>query len=348
MIAKSVQELCKLLGIEHIRCTPYHSRGNPSVERVNQTIVTKLATYLEDNRLDQQKWTSILPMITYSINTTPHETTNFSPFELTYGFKPSLALDTLRSTTVTDTYIQGLKDRLTIINREALINTNEPIKQCINNTSTDPEANQSNVESQDNLRHWGQTKLSGDEKDIHQKDQTSQGRFMAKIRHTFQPSGGVGRLLRISANNSDNRIIAYADVATVIVWAKTQDALKRKIHRIMRRVMDWGESVKLNFGPDKTELMYYRQVKDKHRHLTSYQLSGDTAVTTTRQKLATRGNSDQPFTITIDGHMVTEKQYTRILGVYINNRLTWENHLDEAKQNAEKKWHMMATACANK
>lgn len=125
MISKAVKETCKLIGTQHVRCTPYHSRGNPCVERVNRTIVQKMSLYIAENNKQEKDWPTALQLIVYAINTTRHQSTGYTPFELIYGFNPTVALETLNRTNVVDILAQNIQFKLSITQRDALLNTRE-------------------------------------------------------------------------------------------------------------------------------------------------------------------------------------------------------------------------------
>ena len=113
-----VKELCKITGMTKSRTTPYHPMGNPIPERFNRTLLDMLGTLEPDKKSD---WKKYLPSLTYAYNCTKHETTKISPYELMFGRKPRLPIDSLFDTPVqqqtnqtTKQYIEGLKQRMKI------------------------------------------------------------------------------------------------------------------------------------------------------------------------------------------------------------------------------------------
>lgn len=160
-------------------------------------------------------------------------------------------------------------------------------------------------------------------------------------------------LLMIANENTDTRIIAYADDATLIVWARTQELLQSKIKRALKRVLDWGASVKLSFGPEKTELLYFDQIRHRCIDAINNQYSNsdntDDLHQHKRRKLNLKNKSKtNPFSINVDGHIITESKLVRILGFYINNTLTWRDHIEIAIKKANAKWQLLSPACSNK
>ena len=96
---KTVNQLCKSKGINHIFCSVGNHRGCRLVERTIQTIKRKLRNLqLEDNPPDIQ---TALVMIIEDIQLTKNSVTGKVPLEIHFGRKPnsdlSLATDNLKS-----------------------------------------------------------------------------------------------------------------------------------------------------------------------------------------------------------------------------------------------------------
>ena len=101
-------ELAKLLGIEHRLTTPYHPQvgvynyslkltlnavvfqANGLVERFNQTIQTMLVKFIDDKK---DCWEDYLDTCIYAYNTSKHESSKFTPFELMFARKAILPID---------------------------------------------------------------------------------------------------------------------------------------------------------------------------------------------------------------------------------------------------------------
>jgi hypothetical protein len=83
-------EMAKLLGIKRIFTTPYHPQANGLDERFNGTLQGMLVKFIKDKR---DQWDELLDTCVYAYNTSVHESTAFSPFELMFGRKPILPID---------------------------------------------------------------------------------------------------------------------------------------------------------------------------------------------------------------------------------------------------------------
>ena len=87
--SKIVAELCRLYKIRKLRSSPYHAEGNGAVERENRSIKELLRSYTLDSQAD---WDQRIPSIINARNTTRHESTGQTPFEMVYG-RPFLATE---------------------------------------------------------------------------------------------------------------------------------------------------------------------------------------------------------------------------------------------------------------
>ncbi|UYV70964.1 K02A2.6-like, partial [Cordylochernes scorpioides] len=69
--------------VQHTYSTPYHPQSNGLCEKMNDTILTKLRTNLQEN--PRLKWSSLLAKIVKDYYSTPHDVTGFSPNFLLFG-----------------------------------------------------------------------------------------------------------------------------------------------------------------------------------------------------------------------------------------------------------------------
>ena len=86
------QEVCKLLGIEKTRTSPYRPQSDGMVERWNRTIQQMLKSFINDNRND---WDDHLPYLCMAYRATPHESTGCSPNLMMFGQENNLPIDVM-------------------------------------------------------------------------------------------------------------------------------------------------------------------------------------------------------------------------------------------------------------
>ncbi|XP_039883140.1 uncharacterized protein K02A2.6-like [Simochromis diagramma] len=87
--SKTIKELCDLAGIQKVRTSPYHPRGNP-VERFNRTLLNMLGTLKDE---DKNIGVTLLSHSFTRITAPKHESTGFTPYELMFGRQPRLPID---------------------------------------------------------------------------------------------------------------------------------------------------------------------------------------------------------------------------------------------------------------
>lgn len=113
--SRVIKELCAMAGIQKVRTSPYHPRGNP-VERFNRTLLNMLGTLKEEQKVH---WRDFVKPLAHAYNCTKNEVTGFSPYELMFGRQPRLPVDLAFGLAVTDKepvphsqYVRHLKARL--------------------------------------------------------------------------------------------------------------------------------------------------------------------------------------------------------------------------------------------
>ena len=77
-----LHEVCDLMGIAKTRTTAYHSQCDGLVERQNRTLQDMLAAFASEHRDDWDLW---IDSAVFAYNTSCHESTRYSPYELIFG-----------------------------------------------------------------------------------------------------------------------------------------------------------------------------------------------------------------------------------------------------------------------
>ena len=80
-----MHEICQIMGTHKSRTTAYHPQCDGLVERQNRTIQDMLSAFVSQYRDDWDTWVSV---IAYAYNTSTHEATGFSSYELVSGRTP--------------------------------------------------------------------------------------------------------------------------------------------------------------------------------------------------------------------------------------------------------------------
>jgi transposase InsO family protein len=83
-------ELAKLLGIQLNMSTARHAQTDGQSEREIQTLITSLRSFCNEH---QDDWDEYLDMLELAFNSAVQASTQKSPFELLYGYKPRLPID---------------------------------------------------------------------------------------------------------------------------------------------------------------------------------------------------------------------------------------------------------------
>ena len=84
------QELCRLMGVDKIRTSPYRPATNGNIERFHGTMHSMLAKLVSENQKD---WDLRLPVVAFAYRTSVQEATKFTPFFLMYGREARLPAD---------------------------------------------------------------------------------------------------------------------------------------------------------------------------------------------------------------------------------------------------------------
>lgn len=81
------KNICKFFKIEKLQTTAFHPQTNGALERSHRTLTEYLRNFTVH---DISSWDDWIPYAMFTYNTTPHSSTNFTPFELVFGHKAEL------------------------------------------------------------------------------------------------------------------------------------------------------------------------------------------------------------------------------------------------------------------
>ncbi|OBZ80653.1 hypothetical protein A0J61_11298, partial [Choanephora cucurbitarum] len=84
-----IRSLAKYLGIEQRFAPAYHASSNGLVERFMETLKNMMSSYLQVNQ-KQDTWDVHLPEFQLAYNSSPHQTTKYTPFSLVHGHEARL------------------------------------------------------------------------------------------------------------------------------------------------------------------------------------------------------------------------------------------------------------------
>ena len=125
-----LKEVCRLLGVEKTRTTPYHPQSDGLVERFNRTLLNMLsiiATEKEDG------WDLQLPTAMLAYRTSIHETTKATPFSLMFGREARLPVDVVYGSPPDETFESpsefALKLRDRLADAYKLVRNNTDVEQ---------------------------------------------------------------------------------------------------------------------------------------------------------------------------------------------------------------------------
>ena len=89
---KLTRELCQLLGISHLKTSPYHPQTDGCLERWHSSLKSMLRKH--PNR--QSEWDRLLKYMLFAYRSAPHKNTGFSPFEMVFGRQLRGPLDVVK------------------------------------------------------------------------------------------------------------------------------------------------------------------------------------------------------------------------------------------------------------
>lgn len=121
-----LKQLTRFLGASHTFNTAYHPQANGALERFHATLRDHIRMY-QSRRL--KNWDKIIPFAVMCHNTSVNKSTNYTPHELLFGYKPRpfYSMKTIPDYTASD-YIRDLNERLRVA-RDAALRNIESMKE---------------------------------------------------------------------------------------------------------------------------------------------------------------------------------------------------------------------------
>ena len=115
-----LKQLTRFLGSNHTFNTAYHPQSNGALERFHATLRDHIRMY-HNRRL--KNWDSIIPFAIMCHNTSINNSTNYTPHELLFGYKPRAlySIKNIPDYTACD-YLKDLNERLRVARDSALRN----------------------------------------------------------------------------------------------------------------------------------------------------------------------------------------------------------------------------------
>ena len=99
--AAIIQDICKLLGVNKTRTTPYHPLSDGFVERFNRTMMDIVSKFIEPARR-QRDWDEKLQLAMFAYRTTPQTPIGESPNMMMLGREANMPIDVLRKRPLPD------------------------------------------------------------------------------------------------------------------------------------------------------------------------------------------------------------------------------------------------------
>ncbi|CAF1095885.1 unnamed protein product [Brachionus calyciflorus] len=90
--SKLLDIIYEYFDVKKLKTTPFHPQCDGQSERSVQTVKTMIKSYIDE---DQLTWDENLSKYSFAYNTSEHEATKFTPFELMFGRKPKIPIDIL-------------------------------------------------------------------------------------------------------------------------------------------------------------------------------------------------------------------------------------------------------------
>ena len=116
-----MHEIYELMGIKKTRTTAYHPQSDGLVERQNRTLQDILSTFVVEHQTD---WDEMLDQAVFAYNTSVHESTKLSPYEMVFGRPARMPIEVelgipVRSPSSQSDYSRSLRKAIHYVNEIA-------------------------------------------------------------------------------------------------------------------------------------------------------------------------------------------------------------------------------------
>lgn len=116
----------------------------------------------------------------------------------------------------------------------------------------------------------------------------------------------------------DCETVAYADDLTLIVRSGSKEVLMEKADHALHRIYNWMNMNHLEIAPQKTEAVIFKGPRNRNG-----------------------------ISFTLGGNQITPTKYTRCLGIYIDDKLIFNEHVKRTIEKAEKSYAALVKLMPN-
>ena len=116
-----MHEIYNVMGLKKTRTTAYHPQCDGQVERQNQTLQNIITAFVSQHSIDWDEW---LDQAVFAYNTSAHESTGISPYELVFGRPARMPIEVelgvpLQNPSSQADYAQSLRKAIQLSNQLA-------------------------------------------------------------------------------------------------------------------------------------------------------------------------------------------------------------------------------------
>lgn len=247
------QQMCRRLGIQKTRTTPYHPESDGMVERFMRTLKDMVAKYVDPQGMT---WDVDIKAYTMAYNSSVHSVTGHSPFFLLHGFEPKTPLEAAvlppESAVPIRSYLserlRAIVDAYKVVTRKTQECAKKAATRHDEHTSGEAFASGDRVWIRDNrVSVGGKPKLG-----LYYK---GPGTIVSRL------GGDKGVVYRVRDDKGQEKVLHFNQLKPAVVWGGTPPGENH--HRTSReppREEDPGEAPLGGENPDKTNSQPERTV----------------------------------------------------------------------------------------